>query len=221
MKKEKPKSSAVYHVYNRGVEKRIIFLDDDDRFRFIHDLYEFNDSNPAFKYFGSSTSENKGRDVLVEILAFCMMPNHYHLMLRQVSENGITEFMRKIGTGYTNYFNKKYERVGSLFQGRYKMMLMKNEGRYINLPQYIHLNPLKIVTPGIKENGTKNFKKALNFLRNYRWSSYRDYIGIKNFPSLLNKKFMSEIYGSPKDYQKSILARIKQFGSSTSENEKW
>ncbi|MBP9716168.1 MAG: transposase, partial [Candidatus Pacebacteria bacterium] len=104
----------IYHIYNRGVDKRDIFMDDEDRIRFIHDLYEFNDSNPVIKlnYHLSNNSEvglpniqRKPRELLVEILAFCMMDNHFHLMIRSVSENGITEFMRKLGTGYTNYFN--------------------------------------------------------------------------------------------------------------------
>ncbi|MBP9716185.1 MAG: transposase, partial [Candidatus Pacebacteria bacterium] len=105
----------IYHIYNRGVDKRDIFMDDEDRIRFIHDLYEFNDLNPVLNlglslknksnevglpYFRKNKREN-----LVEILAFCMMDNHFHLMIRSVSENGITEFMRKLGTGYTNYFN--------------------------------------------------------------------------------------------------------------------
>ncbi len=205
--------AEIYHIYNRGVEKRNIFMDDRDRFRFIHDLYEFNDKNPAPNSYYLKSSEvelrkDRNRELLVEILAFCLMPNHFHLMLRQVSENGITEFMRKMGTGYTNYFNTRNERVGPLFQGKYKATLIQKEGHYSILPHYIHLNPLKILMPNWKEKGVKDYRKAINFLENYRWSSFQDYTGKKNFPSLINCNFPSEFYGTPGDYRKIIKTAI-------------
>ncbi|MDE2001122.1 MAG: transposase, partial [Patescibacteria group bacterium] len=123
-----------YHVLNRGVDKRKIFLDESDYFRFIHDLFEFNDQNPinnvTYHFNGRNNSkdlaspyigaERKPRKLLVEILAFCLMPNHYHLLLRPKLDNGISLFMRKLNMGYAKYFNQKYERNGTLFQGRYK-----------------------------------------------------------------------------------------------------
>ncbi|MFA7192469.1 MAG: transposase, partial [Candidatus Paceibacterota bacterium] len=141
----------IYHIYNRGVDKRDIFMDDEDRVRFIHDLYEFNSTNPAPNLndylkrgkvnnleVGLPEIQRKPRELLVEILAFCMMDNHFHLMIRPVSENGITEFMRKIGTGYTNYFNKKYERNGALFQGKFKSVHIEKDAHLMYLPIYIH-----------------------------------------------------------------------------------
>ena len=116
MKKPQFENGEIYHIYNRGVEKRKTFLEDKDYFRFIHDLFEFNDTVPAGKYFifGGLTSENKAqdpksrkRDLLVEILNFCLMPNHYHLLLRQSKNNGISKFIQKLDTGYTMYFNQK------------------------------------------------------------------------------------------------------------------
>jgi putative transposase len=193
-------------------------MDDRDQFRFVHDLYEFNDKNPALNIYYKS-SELKSyevglrkhipRELLVEILAFCMMPNHFHLMLREIRENGVTEFMRKLGTGYTNYFNNKYERVGSLFQGKYKSKLIKNEAHYIHLPHYIHLNPLKLIIPGWKDKGIYDLKRASKFLDEYKWSSYRDYTGNKNFPSIVNRKFYSEFFGGPKEYEKSLKVWLK------------
>ncbi len=118
-------NSYIYHIYNRGVEKRKVFLDDQDYFRFIHDLYEFNDENPVLnvnyrlqhrqsKYMGVQLPYIKNeRKLLVDILVWCLMPNHYHLILRQRRDNGIVLFMQKLGSGYTNYFNLKYKRVGS------------------------------------------------------------------------------------------------------------
>ena len=129
MKKPPLLENQIYHVYNRGVEKRNIFNDPSDYLRFLHDIFEFNDENPSLNvlYFFNSRSmevrpqyigeERHTRKPLVEILAFTLMPNHFHFLVRQKSKNGITKFLQKLGTGYTMYFNKKYERVGCLFQG--------------------------------------------------------------------------------------------------------
>ncbi|KKU92608.1 MAG: Transposase, partial [Parcubacteria group bacterium GW2011_GWA1_48_11b] len=120
MQRIKPVTGEIYHIYNRGVEKRSTFLDDKDRFRFIHDLFEFNDEAPVKNltyYIGRNKSKEVGlhkrlpRKLLIELLAFCVMPNHFHLLVRQKVDGGVTEFMRKLGTGYTNYFNQKYSRV--------------------------------------------------------------------------------------------------------------
>jgi putative transposase len=211
MNRIKPANDEVYHIYNRGVEKRKIFLDNQDHFRFIHSLYEFNDKNPTLNFpIEVRLPKDKKREVLVEILAYCLMPNHFHLMLRQVKENGITEFMRKMGTGYTNYFNKKNKRVGSLFQGKYKMTHIQKESHYIYLPYYIHFNPLKLVGFDWKENTVEDFEKSIEFLENYRWSSFQNYIGTKNFPSLINEKFISEFFGGPESYRKSVRSWLKK-----------
>lgn len=219
---EKPKfvsdSNYIYHIYNRGVEKRKIFLDDTDYFRFIHDLFEFNDIAPAGKFLtiGDRISDNakkpKKRELLVEILAFCLMPNHFHLLLRQLAENGIVKFMHKLGIGYTMYFNEKNERVGPLFQGRFKAVLIDNEAHFHYLPYYIHLNPLDLIMPDWKEGGVKDYRKVEQFLSSYRWSSYLDYIGKKkNFPSVISEKFLSEIWGSPQYYKADMKKWLKDF----------
>jgi len=179
MKKPSFVDGHIYHVYNRGVEKRDVFLDEGDHARFVHDLYEMNDSNPvrnahyflnhktgtveARKLFGTQQ-----RDRLVDILVFTLMPNHFHLMLRQTQEKGIVRFMQKLGTGYTMYFNKKYERVGALFQGRFKAQHVNEEEQFIHLPHYIHTNPLKMNNNGMR---------PVSYLAEYRWSSFLDYIG--------------------------------------------
>lgn len=211
----------VYHIYNRGVDKRDIFMDDEDRIRFVHDLFEFNDSNPTMKldYFLSGNNSEVGlpnikrepRKVLVEILAFCMMDNHFHMILKQKTENGITEFMRKLGTGYTNYFNKKYARSGALFQGKFKSVCVKNDSHLMYLPIYIHLNPLDFKFHEWREKNIKNIKEAIEFLDSYRWSSYMDYTGRKNFPSLINKSFLLSRVGDEKKFKEEIIDWIKNF----------
>jgi len=210
-------NSYIYHIYNRGVEKRDIFMDDHDRFQFIHDLFEFNDENAAVglqkynkKFAEVEPAEvqppqiqikrrqrKDERKLLVEILAFVLMPNHFHLLLRQKIDNGVSRFMQKIGTGYTMSFNKKYERVGSLFQGRYRAVLVEKDAHLRYLPFYIHLNPTKLTCGGSTSTGW-------NFLENYRWSSLPDYIGKKNFPSVIQREFLSIILGSNEEHKKEI-----------------
>jgi len=198
-------TGEIYHVYGRGVEKRDIFMDDRDRYRGIHDLFEFNDTRPAQSSYHNVQSsevrlqkiEKRPRTLLVEIICFCFMPNHYHLMLRQLVDGGITLFMRKFGTGFTNYFNIKYDRVGSLFQGKFKAVHIEKQAHLLYLPHYIHLNPLDLYMPEWRDRKIRNVAKALKFLETYRWSSYPDIIGKKNFPSVSQRKFLNEMYGSP------------------------
>lgn len=221
MHRTKPTNNTIYHVYNRGVDKRKVFLCDADYLRFIHDLFEFNDTEPALKlnyYIGQKPSsevglpkmERKPRKLIVDILAFCLMPNHFHLMLRQNKENGITDFMHKLGTGYTNYFNKKYERSGALFQGKYKFVPIKEDGHFVHLPYYIHLNPLDLKFPEWKDKRIKDRKKAIKFLENYRWSSFLDYIGKKNFPSVTSREFLLDFFSGPGNYKKETLQWLEE-----------
>ena len=226
IRKTKLVEGEIYHIYNRGVDKRDIFMDDEDRFRFIHDLYEFNDQNPALNLndylvrskminleVGLPDIQRKPRKLLVEILAFCLMGNHFHLLLRQVVENGITEFMRKMGTGYTNYFNKKNERNGSLFQGKFKSVHIEKDAHLMYLPIYIHFNPLDFEFPEWREGKIKNYKKAIEFLDLYRWSSYMDYTGQKNFPSLIKKDFLLTRLGDEVESKKEMINWLKDFNT--------
>lgn len=214
-------NKEIYHVYNRSVEKREIFVDDQDRFRFIHDLFEFNDEAPAVNLYYKRPLiqsyeakprkiEQQKRKLLVEILAFVVMPNHFHLLLRQIKENGISNFMHKLGTGYTMYFNQKYERAGSLFQGTYKAILVNQEAHFIHLPYYIHFNPLDLKFPEWRDREIKNYKQAMKFLENYRWSSFLDYIGKKNFPSVTQREFLNEFFEGPENYKKDAMKWLKE-----------
>ena len=195
MRKIKFLNDNYYHIYNRGTEKRQIFLDNLDYLRFIHYLYEFNDKkfdrNISRKIERGSASFIQGpRDLLVEIIAFCLMPNHFHLILKQLKNDGIAQFMQKVGTGYTMFFNNKNKRSGVLFQGKFKAISVENDEYLMHLSRYIHLNPVELIEPGWKTEGIKDWIKVKEFLRSYRWSSYLDYTGIKNFPSLINKEII-------------------------------
>ena len=216
---EKPQFStdAFYHIYNRGVEKRNIFLDKADYFRFIHDLFEFNDEAaapnffyklPSLKTYEVQPHKSRGaykRKLLVEIIAFCLMQNHFHFLIRQKVDNGIVRFMQKLGTGYTMYFNKKYQRVGGLFQGRFKAVLIEKQAHFLYLPHYIHLNPLDLEMPSWRDKKLSNPKSALKFLESYRWSSFLDHIGKRNFPPVISSDLFRKLYGDPRGYRQSIV----------------
>ncbi|MEK7082406.1 MAG: transposase, partial [Patescibacteria group bacterium] len=200
--------------YNRGVEKRLIFQTTSNYLRFMINLYEFNDTAPArnLGYHAARVPievrlQYPRKRQLVHILAYCLMPNHFHLMVQSRDDDGITEFMRKLGTGYTNYFNIKYDRVGPLFQGKFKSILLEQDAHLTHLPHYIHLNPLDLSMPKWREHRIQDVQKALNFLRAYRWSSFPDYTGKKNFPSVIDRKFLAEYIGTPK----AFLAGTKEW----------
>ena len=131
------------------------------------------------------------RDLLVEILAFCLMPNHIHLLIRQLKDNGISQFMRKFGAGYAAYFNKKYKRMGHLFQGRFHAIHIKNDRQLMTVFVYIHANPISLIEPNWKELGIKNSKAVLKFIESYKWASYGDYLWENNFPSVTQRDFIS------------------------------
>jgi len=116
-------------------------------------------------------------DAMVDILAYSLLPNHFHLVLRQRTENGITEFMRKFITAYTMYVNAKHDHSGVLFQGRFKSSHIDTESYFRWIFSYVHLNPLELNEPGWKEEGVRDANKARAFLRNYPYSSYMDYVG--------------------------------------------
>lgn len=232
MNREKPSNEEIYHVYNRGTDKRLIFQEEIDYIRFIHDLFEFNDTADAGKpYIPPSLKKTKQspevnlreiekqpRELLVEILAFCLMPNHFHLLLRQKIDNGIPKFMLKLGTGYTNYFNKKYERGGVLFQGSYKHVQITEQNHFVHLPYYIHLNPLDLITPAWREGILYDLQKILRFLKTYRWSSYLDYVGIKNFPSVTQRALLAETLGTSHEQTTYMIEWIQRNGLETIEH---
>lgn len=170
-----------YHLYNRGVDKRVIFPSVRDYKRFLMLLYLANstedvrvanilratNSNDIFKL--------ERADPLVAIGAFCLMPNHFHLLVTPLTENGISKFMLKLQTGYSMYFNTKNERKGALFQGPFRSVHADNDQYLKYLYSYIHLNPAKLLDPKWKESASS--KSALmKFAESYAYSSYAAYI---------------------------------------------
>lgn len=181
-----------YHVYNRGVDKRIIFLDKRDRERFLCLLFLsnstkfFNISNHCDDpwSFDMSVTEERG-DRLVSICAWVLMPNHFHFLIKEEVEGGISKFMQRVSAGYTKYFNKKYHRTGSLLEGTFKAE-HADEDRYLKyLLSYIHLNPIGIIDKGWKNKKIEDKNKALDFLKSYQYSSLPEYLREKRNESLI------------------------------------
>ncbi len=214
--REKPTEDYIYHIFNRGVDKREIFSDDSDRQRFLACLYHFNDTAQVRnidRVCDIQSRTNDDRDKLVEILAFTLMPNHFHLLVKPLIEDGVSEFMKKIGIGYTHYFNIKNERSGSLFQGKYKFVRIEDDEQLNYIPYYIHFNPAELVDSGWKEKKVQDSQKVFDFLKSYRWSSLRDYLGQDNFSQIIDKGVLTDYLGSPEEFEKEISAWLKEMGS--------
>ncbi len=194
-----------YHIYNRGTEKRKIFLTKTDYERFLSLLYLAN-SSESIKIENIRRSERGStlltralevdrNEPLVAIVSYCLMPNHFHLLLHQQVDNGISRFMQKLVTAYTMYFNTKNERTGALFQGKFKSV-HAGEDRYLKyLIAYIHLNPI-------------NPKERVT-LDDYPYSSYSDLAGIlRPQGKILNKTVLPNYFPTPKEFKKEIQGWI-------------
>lgn len=181
-----------YHIYNRGNSKQKIFLDKNDYNHFVKCLFICN-THKNFKFRDDiidakiDAFEFDRGEPLVSIGAWVLMPNHFHIYLTTNPKNShksdmwdknrVSEFMRKLSTAYSKYFNFKYNRTGGLFEGTFKSTLVSNDIQAKYLFSYIHLNPVKLINSKWKENGIKNKKTTLDFLSTYRWSSYSDHRG--------------------------------------------
>jgi putative transposase len=189
---------SMYHIYNRGVDKRIIFTDERDygvflsflKYALLSDEELENQSAISEELLSHADRFNLRRERLhgsVELISFCLMPNHFHLLLYQYDIDGITRLMRSIGTGYSTYFNKRHGRVGSLFQGRYKASPIRTQGYWDHISRYIHLNPLDIA---------KDYKT-------YTYSSYRNFVGAAD-ASWLKPELVLDGFESAKDYESFV-----------------
>lgn len=146
-----------YHIYNRGNRKAEIFLEDWDRKRFLERLGFYKD------------------EFNMTLLTYCLMPNHFHFLFRQDSEESISRFMLSLLTSYAKYFNTKYDLVGRLFQGRFQSKIIDEEEYLLELSRYVHRNPLEIISL------SNRFK-----LQEYRWSSYPEYLGLTTGKGLVD-----------------------------------
>jgi len=169
-----------YHIYNRGNGKREIFHDAEDYNRLAGLLYACNQEG---NFSSKSLSKTEGLfqakvvNPIVAIGAYCIMPNHFHLIVTELGTGGISRFMQKVSTAYAMYYNKKYKRTGVLFEGKFKAKHCDSDEYLKYLFSYIHLNPVKLIDPRWKEVGIKNKEESIHYLKNYIHSSFLDYMG--------------------------------------------
>lgn len=199
---------AFYHLYNRGVEKRQIFIDDEDYRTFLFNLKKCLLPPKKWKkkphwlpeiFLGELEKK-------INLIAYCLMPNHFHFLVKQKSEDGITKLISKVCTSYTMYFNKRNNRVGSLFQGVYKAVMLETDEQLLHLSRYIHLNP--------SEEGV-----GVSQLAKYPYSSYPVYLGlrktvwVKPLEVLSFFKNFRRRYQGDLSYQSFVEEYKKDFGA--------
>lgn len=152
--------------------------------------YKIPGPKPRFSLFTPTNNALDKSRQIIEIISYCLMPNHFHFLIKQLIDGGITEFVSKLSNSYTKYFNIKHRRVGPLLQGEFKSVLVESNEQLLHLSRYIHLNPL--VSGLVKD------------LSDYPWSSYLEYIDT-NTQKICAKEIILNQFKSPKDYQKFVL----------------
>jgi REP element-mobilizing transposase RayT len=200
-----------YHIYNRGTNKMPIFIDSNDKKRFLELLYTTN-SKETLRY--SDLGKSAGRtwaldrgETLVDIGAYCLMPNHFHILIRVKDTKGTSLFLQRLLTSYSMYFNKKYNRNGSLFQGKSKSEWINNDPYLKYLFSYIHLNPVKLIHSDWKESGIREANIGLikKYLLEYKESSLLDYLGDRPESVILSKEKFPEYFNTHKEVWNDLL----------------
>lgn len=201
-------NGVLYHVYNRGTDKRNIVMDKYDVQRFLQSMRDFNSVDPIGSLYelsyikntklGGRTAKSSKTKKLVSITAYCLNPNHFHLILKQIENNGISEFMKRLGGGYAWYFNNKHVRTGNLFQGKFKANIVDTNEYALRLSVYVNLN---------------NRVHRLN-AQAFTASSWEEYISLqKTKDDLCDKSIILKQFLSKKDYKnfaEEALAQIIQ-----------
>lgn len=197
----------VYHVFNRGIDRRNIFTGFREYLR-AQELIQFYKHRETpiryskFLQIPKSVREDVLRELNksethIDVLAYCLMPNHFHFMLQQNADKGIPTFISNFTNAYTRYFNTKHDRVGPMFEGIFKAILVESDEQLIHLSRYIHLNP--IVSNIINESD----------LNNYKWSSYNEYIYPSKDNAVSKRDLLMLMFKSAKHYEKFVLDQIE------------
>jgi putative transposase len=214
-------NDEIYHVVSRAVGDTVVFEDEKDFYRGIFSIYEFNNAKRVNIWNRrkqrkkekivtsdvTTASVTDRRDRFVDVLAFSFMPNHLHLILKQLKNNGITEFMKKVNGGYAKYFNEKYERMGHLFN-KFRAIHIKDDNQLRNAFVYVHTNLISLVEPGWKEKGIRNPDKVIDFLENNKRHSYMDYLGKKAFSSVTEREFFLKLFDDEKNCKTYVDAWV-------------
>lgn len=212
-RKEQFINGEYYHIINRGLDDRDIFLDEMDYKRFLEGIEKFNTPQAVCiqasrKLVGHPVSKFGNRvsnPPLVEIICYCLLPNHFHLLLKQIQTGGIQKFLQKLSLGYTKYFNLKNERRGHLFQNVFKAVPILEEPHFLHVSRYIHLNALDLFEPKWREGKVLNWEKCKEFLEKYRWSNYLEFI---------KGDFLKENFKTSEDYKNFL----REWAEGKSEN---
>jgi len=197
-------TNEIYHVFNRGVAQAPIFLFPKEYVRFLNliDFYRYANPPFSFSHYNRLPDEEKEKFMkslrksspLVEIYVYCLMPNHFHLLLKQLMENGITLMLRNLQNSYAKYFNLKHKRQGSLFQSMFKAVRMETDEQFLHVSRYIHLNPSTSYLVKIKD------------LALYPWSSLGEYVVMnKSLFSFMNSQFILDLAGGREKYQEFVF----------------
>lgn len=190
-----------YHLYNRGTEKRIIFREKRDYEHFLYLMYVCNtEKSIELRKIGKNFDRG---ETIVDIGAFCLMPNHFHLLIHEKIENGISKYMHKLLTAYSMYFNKKYKRTGKLYENIFKSIHVNKDVYLKYLYSYIHLNPAKIIDKNWKENQNKSVVNLLNYVFDYPYSSLREYINLKF--KILNPEQFPNYFKKPTNHKNELF----------------
>lgn len=185
-------NGQIYHIVNRGVEKRTIFTDKRDYVRFIETIGYYIANNPPSRFSFRNRPllvQHHASSPLVEVLCFCLMPNHFHLLVKQVEDKGITQFLSKLSNSYTKFFNTKRKRIGPLLQGSFKAVRIENDEQLIHVSRYIHLNPL--------------IDYLVKDLKSYPYSSYPEYLNLAQ--GFCKKDYILHHFPKISDYERFVL----------------
>ena len=198
MNREPLATGEHYHIYNRGVDKREIFPNEQYVDRFLLCMQVFNSIDPILSLrddFEIRAEDNlPNRQKLVEVVAYCLNPNHYHFIIRQLTDKGIEKFMHRLGTGYTNYFNEKHKCSGSLFQGRYKAIHIDSNNYLLHLSAYVNLNyEVHKLRSSTSQCGYKS-----------SWDEYQ-----KGFNGMCKKEIVLSQFKNYDDYRKFAIDAVK------------
>lgn len=189
-------NDQIYHIYNRGVEKRRIYENRRTHLRFLETLKYYRLEGPKPKFSNSFENPLFQPDLnkkIVDIICYCLMPNHFHLLIKQLNEGGISEFIAKLTNSYTKFYNTKFNRIGPLFQGQFKAVLIESDEQLVHVSRYIHLNP--VVSYLVKRP------------EQYEWSSYKEYLSQEPY-GLCAKEDILSFFKSLKDYEDFILDQV-------------
>lgn len=194
-------TNEYYHLYNRGTDKRKIFLDKNDYEHFLFLMYICN-TTKSIELRNINENFDRG-ETIVDIGAYCLMPNHFHILAHEKKVGGISKYMLKLMTSYSMYFNKKYERTGKLYEGVFKSTHIDKDIYFKYLYSYIHLNPAKLIDKNWKENKNRDTVNLLNYVFNYPYSSLKEYS--KEKFRIIDTSRFPNYFLKPNDHKKELF----------------